>query len=162
MEWSGSQQVWLLLQSTGLGFGLGFVYDVLQLPCYCGGGRIRRFVMDVLFGAVAALVTFYVALALMDGRLHPLLFFGSGVGFLAQHSCIGHWLCRGLRRLAAGWRRMKLARKQAFASAAAKLTAWLSAGRKRLFCCRKPATAEKVAEKRKKNRKKGDFFTKTP
>lgn len=89
MEWSGQQQLELLLQSGGVGLVLGFVYDIFQLPGYFGGGRRCQFLCDAFYGIVAALVTFFASLAIMDGRMHPLLFAGCGVGFFAQHSSVG-------------------------------------------------------------------------
>ena len=54
--------------------------------------------MDAAFGVLAALLTFYGALAIMDGRMHPLLFVGLAVGFWLQHRTVGRWVSRWLYR----------------------------------------------------------------
>ena len=98
MEWTGRQQMFFLLQSIGLGAVQGFALDVIT-------GLTRPFVKktwlwtDVLFGPVAAVCTFFGALAVMDGHLHPLLLFGVIVGMAAEHILIGVWVCRFLRRV---------------------------------------------------------------
>ncbi len=110
MEWTGRQQLLFLLQSAGLGFLIGLLFEGIT-----GIGRVCRrrwcvFVLDALFGLLAALITFFGALAIMDGQLHPLLFAGELVGFLAEHSSVGcvasravstilRWCSRGLRFL---------------------------------------------------------------
>ena len=91
VEWTGRQQLLFLLQSGGLGFGLGFLFELFTASAFCGGRR-RRFLLDAAFGVVAALVTFFGALAIMDGDFHPLLFAGIGVGFIAEHMGPGAFL----------------------------------------------------------------------
>ncbi len=90
VEWTGSQQLLFLLQSGGLGFGLGFLFDVFT-GLGRTGSRCQRFWLDSFFGILAALITFFGSLAIMDGVLHPLLFAGILVGFLAEHASVG-WL----------------------------------------------------------------------
>ena len=109
MEWTWQQQAHLLLQSGGVGFALGMVYDVFRAAATGRAARVRVFVLDALFGVTAALVTFYAALAIMDGRLHPLLFVGCGVGFAAQRRSIGRltgrlwrWVFAALGRFCRG------------------------------------------------------------
>ncbi len=101
VEWTGSQQLLFLLQSGGLGFGLGFLFDVFT-GLGRAGGRCRRFWLDSFIGVLAALITFFGSLAIMDGVLHPLLFAGILVGFLAEHAGVGwlvsRWLCGAVRR----------------------------------------------------------------
>ena len=100
MEWTGQQQVAMLVQSCGVGLLLGVVYDIF----FSAGRRSTRpavFIRDALFGLVAALITFFCALAITDGRMHPLLFAGSGLGMLAEHYSIGRvlrWCNYTLRR----------------------------------------------------------------
>ena len=103
MGWMGREQVRLLLESGGLGLLLGMLFDVFgALSRACGRRRIRRFLVDAAFGIPAALMTFYGALAIMDGRMHPLLFGGMLVGFCLQHLTIGRRGCRLLYRVGSG------------------------------------------------------------
>ncbi len=99
MGWMGREQVRLLLESGGLGLLLGVLFDVCcALSRACGGRRRLRFGVDAAFGVPAALLTFYGALAIMDGRMHPLLFAGMAVGFWLQHRTVGRWVSRWLYR----------------------------------------------------------------
>lgn len=99
MGWMGREQVRLLLESGGLGLLLGVLFDVCcALSRACGGRRWLRFGVDAAFGVPAALLTFYGALAIMDGRMHPLLFAGLAVGFWLQHRTVGRWVSRWLYR----------------------------------------------------------------
>jgi len=102
VEWTGAQQVGLLLESGGLGVLLGLLFDIMG--GFVHGGtrdRWRLFLADVFFGLLAALVTFFGSLAIMDGQMHPLLFGGCLLGFLAEHvgpgRQVGRLVCR-LRR----------------------------------------------------------------
>ncbi len=156
LEWSGTQQLLLLLQSSGLGVALGLLFDVL-------GGLLRakppakwmRFIADTLFGLVAGLVTFYASLAIMDGQLHPLLFVGSGIGFAAAHLSVGMLLAKGLCRARRSWMRM-------WAVLGTLCVRFLGAVYDRI--CRlkgkKGSTSEENAKKHEKNRKKPAFFQK--
>ena len=96
MEWSGGQQISFLLQSIGLGIAQGLLLDVLT-----GFARIpkhhRWLWTDVLFGPLAALITFFGALVIMDGQLHPLLLFGTFSGMLLEHISVGRCICRFVR-----------------------------------------------------------------
>ena len=160
MEWSWRQQVQLLLQSGGVGFILGFVYDVFRLP----GERRRgwRFVLDMLFGVVAALITFYAALAMMDGRLHPLLFAGCGVGFWAQHNSVGRLHRRMLRRLAAGWRRFFLWWSAVGVALKKQMEKRIFEPFKRAVTALKTRKKPKSEIQTKKTQKKMAFFLKNP
>lgn len=101
MEWSGQQQLQYFLESTMLGLGLGLLFDL-----HTAVGRLYRrrtmFLLDALFGIPAALITFFASLAITDGRLHPLLFFGILAGGLVGHACVGRllgrWTYGGVRR----------------------------------------------------------------
>ena len=101
MEWSGEQQLLFLLQSVGLGVGIGLLFDLLTGVGRACRRRMSVFLLDVLFGVLAGLITFFAALAIMDGELHPLLFFGCFVGFAAEHGTVGsilsRWTCAILR-----------------------------------------------------------------
>ncbi len=99
-EWTGYQQFRLLIQSVGLGVGLGFLFAFFNVAAKLR--RRRRWLLivcDALFCVIAALITFYFSLAVMDGRLHPLLFGGSLLGFALQHITMGRFLSRVLYRL---------------------------------------------------------------
>ena len=100
MGWTGEQQVRLLLRCMGLGVLLGVLFDVCSVIGAASRRRRGVILWDALFGVLAALVTFYVSLAIMDGRMHPLLFFGSLIGFVTQHETIGRPGVRLLRRIA--------------------------------------------------------------
>lgn len=152
MEWTWQQQLHFFLQSGGVGFFLGMLYDVCFTASSACRSRVTAFVLDALFGVLAALVTFFAALAMMDGRLHPLLFVGCGIGFLVQHSSIGRPCTRLLRRGGAWLRRRRLAIGQAVHR--------LGGAVSRRFS--KPAKAEKpaAAAKNGENEKKVHFFSK--
>lgn len=93
MEWTGWQQIVFLLQSICLGLAQGVLLDLLS-----GFGRraspIRRISLDVLFGVLAALMTFFGALVIMDGQLHPILFMGCALGMILEHVILGMWLAK--------------------------------------------------------------------
>ena len=99
LEWSGKQQAWFLLQSVGLGVLLGVSFDLLNGVCRAIRRRWVVVLLDALFGVFAALVTFFGALVMMDGQLHPLLFMGALFGFITEHSGIGTALSRFVCRL---------------------------------------------------------------
>ena len=102
MGWTWRQQLWLLLQCMGLGVSLGVLYDLFGVVRLWRSRRRRSlFLTDALFGVLAALVTFFTALAIMDGRMHPLLFFGSAFGFTVQHLTLGRVASRALYRAGA-------------------------------------------------------------
>ena len=102
MGWTWRQQLWLLLQCMGLGVSLGMLYDLFGVVRLWRSRRRRSlFLTDALFGVLAALVTFFTALAIMDGRMHPLLFFGCAFGFTVQHLTLGRVASRALYRAGA-------------------------------------------------------------
>lgn len=94
IEWTGQQQLLLLLQSAGLGCLIGAVFDLTTGLERGIGRRWLVWLLDGLFGVTAALITFFGALAIMDGRLHPLLFGGILCGFLAEHTAVGRYMSR--------------------------------------------------------------------
>ena len=108
MEWSGYQQVLFLAPCALIGVAIGGLFDVFSGWFRGRAYRRRLFAADVLLGALSAVITFFGALVVMDGHLHPLLFFGLLFGFLLEHytvgKMIGRFLCRchcllsGLRR----------------------------------------------------------------
>ena len=134
VEWTGAQQVSLFLQSGGLGLLFGVAFDLLEgVQPFLRRRRIARWLLDILFGLLAAFVTFFVALGKMDGVLHPLLFGGILLGMGVEHVGIGclvqrlaQLTCRGAARTvrllsavggaAAGFLRGILPQKQPFRS----------------------------------------------
>lgn len=88
MEWTIRQQICFLLQSVCLGAIEGLCLDAITalIP---SGKRSVYFWIDVAFGPFAAVVTFFGALAIMDGQLHPLLLFGVFLGMLIEHVSLG-------------------------------------------------------------------------
>lgn len=100
MEWTGQQQIQFLLRSIILGVLQGLCLD-LMTSLLAGRKRRRWLWTDVFFGPLAAIITFFGALVIMDGQLHPLLFLGIALGMLAEHVTIGtliSYLLRYVRR----------------------------------------------------------------
>ena len=99
MEWSKNQQLIFLCQSAVAGGMIGGLFDVVsgwyRGPQY----RSRLFVADAALGAIAAIITFFGALTIMDGHLHPLLFTGVVTGFLVEHYTIGRCLAHLISRI---------------------------------------------------------------
>lgn len=89
MDWNAREQLLLLLHSAIPGIIIGILFDANSgfLQCYalrrCSG------FIDALWGSTAALITFFSALVLADGQLHPVLLVGILFGFLAEHYTIG-------------------------------------------------------------------------
>ncbi len=98
-EWTLTQQFRLLWQSGLLGVGLGFLFTFFNVASKMRRCPFRLFLCDMVFCLLAALVTFYFALAIADGRLHPFLFIGSSLGFLLQHLVIGRFFSYHIYRL---------------------------------------------------------------
>ena len=96
-EWIGQHQIALFLQSGAFGVCLGFVFDCFNvLSKMRRRNRIPVFLGDVVFFVLAAFATFFYSLAVMDGRMHPLLFFGIALGMIVQHLIIGRLFSRAL------------------------------------------------------------------
>lgn len=98
MEWTGQQQIRFLLQSIILGVWQGLCLDLIT-SLFTGRKRRRWLWTDVLFGPLAAIITFFGALVIMDGQLHPLLFFGVALGMVAEHVTLGLLMARLLRNV---------------------------------------------------------------
>ncbi len=97
MEWTGRQQTFFLLQSVVLGVMQGFALDVVT--GFVSSSKRKRWLWtDIVFGPLAAVVTFFGALVVMDGQLHPLLLFGVFLGMAAEHIVVGVWMGRAIRR----------------------------------------------------------------
>ena len=109
VEWTGAQQLTLLVKSGGIGFALGLLFGVWEMLEMAFFREKRKcFVADALFFLPAALITFFGLLALADGRMHPLLFAGILIGFLAERAGVDrHWrrLLALPGRLVNGWRK---------------------------------------------------------
>ncbi|MBQ9860114.1 MAG: spore cortex biosynthesis protein YabQ [Clostridia bacterium] len=151
MEWSGKQQLLFLLQSAGLGVGIGLLFDSMTGMGRACKRRAAVFFIDVMFGIVAGFITFFAALAIMDGALHPLLFLGGGVGFLAEHNSVGvicsRWVCAALRGLGLFYRRFCEKFEAVLLLAGRKMAHFFTQMRK-------------IAKKGEKNPKKFRFFQK--
>ena len=96
MEWTGQQQIQFLLQSIVLGVLQGLCLDLIT-NLFAGRRRKKWLWTDVLFGPLAAIITFFGALVIMDGQLHPLLFLGIAFGMLVEHVTIGSFIAFLLR-----------------------------------------------------------------
>ena len=98
MEWGVGAQLPLLCQCAPIGACIGFFFDCMSGWLRHCSYRRRLFVADALFGGFAALVTFFGALVVLDGQMHPMLFFGVLIGFLVEHWVVGKWIGRLLCR----------------------------------------------------------------
>lgn len=86
------QQLGFVLKSMVLGCCIGCMLDI-------SGGfwrgkqyRYKMCIADVICCIIAAVITFFGALVITDGQLHPVLFVGIFWGVLAEHFIIGRWL----------------------------------------------------------------------
>ncbi len=108
MEWTGNQQLWFLLQSCGVGGVVGVLFDVLTGWGRASVKRYMVYLLDAVFGLLAALITFFGGLVITDGRMHPLLFAGVLMGMLAEHFLIGRFISRLIRHSVRALRRVSL------------------------------------------------------
>lgn len=95
MEWTGEQQITFLLESFCLGIMQGFLFDAIS-GLGRGQRKSLRAILDVVLGPLAALNTFFGALIIMDGQLHPLLLTGCGCGMLVEHLLLGNLVSSGV------------------------------------------------------------------
>lgn len=97
MEWLrfGPMSLRMLLWCVVVGVIIGVLFD-----CASGFGRtVKRrvlFCLDMFLGPLFSLITFFSALVITDGELHPLLFAGVLVGFVVEHVTIGRWISKGV------------------------------------------------------------------
>lgn len=96
MEWTIRQQMQCLLLSVVLGVMQGLVLDVIT-GCVHITPRKRWLWTDILFGPIAAIITFCGSLVIMDGQLHPLLYLGVFFGLIGEHVTVGVWVCGFVR-----------------------------------------------------------------
>ncbi len=99
MQWSGYEQLKLFIASILLGCCLGLLFSLFNVASKLRHYRWIMFLSDAMFFAVASIISFFFALAMMDGLLHPLLFCGCLVGFVVFHAALGRYLSRWLYRL---------------------------------------------------------------
>lgn len=98
MQWSGSEQIRLFAQSILLGICFGVLFSFFNVASKPRNCRHLLFLGDMLFFVTTSFITFFFAMTMMDGRLHPLLFGGSLVGFVLFHVAFGRYLSRWLYR----------------------------------------------------------------
>lgn len=98
MEWTIRQQICFLLQSVCLGAMEGVCLDAITALIPSQKKR-DCFWIDIAFGPFAAVVSFFGALVIMDGQLHPLLLFGVFFGMWIEHIFIGIFLHKVVRKI---------------------------------------------------------------
>ena len=81
-----------------LGFGQGALLDCVTVLSQLKGRR-RWLWTDVFIGPVLAVITFFGALLICDGQLHPVVLLGVLAGMGVEHVSIGFGraICRVLR-----------------------------------------------------------------
>lgn len=90
MELTLQDQMQQFFLSCGMGFILGFCYELFRIPrLILNSGRRAVFIQDVLFFAIAAVLTFLFSLAVMDGKLRFYLFLGEFLGFTSYYFTLG-------------------------------------------------------------------------
>lgn len=98
MDWSGREQLQLLLESMVPGMLIGACFDCDNGLFHKQTSFWRTLILDGLWGCIAALVTFFTALVLADGQLHPVLLLGILLGFLIERYTIGRFVCLCARK----------------------------------------------------------------
>ena len=94
IEWTGHQQLMFLLESICAGLLLGAVFGIFNGVGHIRNRRGRVFLLDVLYFVLAAVITFFSSLVVMDGQLHPLLFIGILCGAVISYLLLGRFLSR--------------------------------------------------------------------
>lgn len=114
IEWSGQQQLLFFVRSVVVGLMIGVLFDV-----FTGWGRIKRsktktFLLDVAFCLISSVITFFAALIIMNGQLHPLLLFGIALGVVVVHISVGQiissvvvWLGRFFGKVSSHFERLR-------------------------------------------------------
>lgn len=139
---------------------LGVLFDVNSGLSRTASGRgAVRFWLDIWFGLLAALITFYVSLAIMDGQLHPLLFGGSATGFWLEHVSVGKFVSMVTRRICSFWCRSR--RCLITAMEGAWMAFWSEFGAlKHRITCFIAVKKDENGKSNEKTRKKYTFFQK--
>lgn len=94
IEWSGIQQLSFIFKSLPIGVLFGVTLNIIN-----GLGRIWRcrwkvFIADIVFSVIASVVTFFAALVITDGQLHPILFLGILLGLIITHFLCGKYIAK--------------------------------------------------------------------
>lgn len=83
LDFSNSQQMTTFLLSIALGAALCLIYDIVRfLMSSFKYGGVAVFFSDVLFFAVAGIVTFVFFVLFSKGTIRFYVFLGEGIGFL--------------------------------------------------------------------------------
>ncbi len=90
MEITVSTQVMQFLMTCVIGIILGAFYDLFRILriAFCHG-KILLFVEDLLFWIISAVVTFFVMLNVVDGRVRFFAVLGEILGFVTYHYTAG-------------------------------------------------------------------------
>lgn len=107
MEWSYWQPISFLFECIPCGVLLGFLFEITSGFVHCSSKKVIRYVWDGIYGVLAAVITFFCALVIMDGQLHPVLLMGLLFGFLIEHFSVGRLLKRGMVLVVYSFRYLK-------------------------------------------------------
>ena len=99
VEWSGWQQIVFIFECIPIGTILGFLFEINSSFVRLSARKSTKYFLDSLFGLLASVVTFFTALVIMDGQLHPILFLGIGFGFFCEHIVLGRLVIQLLSML---------------------------------------------------------------
>ena len=102
IEWSGQQQLLFLLKSIPVGAVVALIFSGISAIDRKRKFTWRLFIVDVLSSILFAVITFFAALAIMDGHLHPLLFGGIIIGFSLVRFLCGRYIVYVVRLFAGG------------------------------------------------------------
>ena len=92
MIYSGGEQLLLVLQSALVGMLIGGSLDFNHGIALKNTHISHVLVLDITWGCLSAVMTFFAALVLTDGQLHPVLLLGLLIGALVEHYTIGRAL----------------------------------------------------------------------
>lgn len=150
LEWGIAQQLLLLVQSGVLGVVLGALFEIISGMAR-GKSKVSRFIADVIFCIFSALITFFFSLVVTDGRLHPVMFIGVGMGLLLEHISGGRWIGFAVYKCLCFIRKLRVNCSGALVRISSKCACKIYA-----IWCKSGAREENV----KKTRKKHHFFQK--
>ncbi len=85
-----SQQLLTVIYSVGIGFALGFFYEILRLIFFMLTGSDKKFILlrDIIFLLFVLSVTFLFFLVRCNGRVTFYSVTGVGIGGLAAFKCV--------------------------------------------------------------------------